>query len=225
MNNKNYFDRLISLYGTDKILKLQNSSIAVIGLGGVGSFCSTALARSAIGQLVLIDYDKIESSNINRQEFANTLTIGTAKVDVAEKYIRNINPDIKLKTFCIKVTEENIPYKLNKVNYIIDAIDDIPAKIILAKFAEQNNIPIISCMGTAKRKNPFKFQFCDIYKTTMCPLCKSFRKKAREAGIKKLEVLYSTEQAVVTYDNKLGSTSYIPPIAGMMLAGKVIENL
>lgn len=219
------FTRLISLYGEENFRKLQQAKIAVVGLGGVGSFCATALARSAIGSLILVDFDKIDKSNINRQEFANIKTVGQNKVDAAETFLKNINSQISLIKHCEKISAQNVNTIFQNVDYIIDAIDDVHAKIALAKFAEENNISIISCMGTAKRTDPFQFRFSDIYKTHTCPLCKSFRKKAKIAGIKHLKVLYSTQPAVKTSNKQLGSTSYIPPIAGMMLAGEVIQNI
>lgn len=219
------FSRLRSIYTDQQMEKLFNTHVLVAGLGGVGSFCATTLARSGVGKLTLIDFDIIEESNINRQEFATHKTIGQKKVDVAKQIIFDINPNINLETFDEKIIEHNVSKICQDTDFIIDVIDDVPAKIALVKFAQENSISILSCMGTALRKDPTKLKFADIYDTSVCPLCKSFRKRAKDAKIDKLEVLYSTELALKPLTDDLGSTSYVPPIAGMMLAWKAIDTI
>ena len=154
-----------------------------------------------------------------------TVHLHKQKVEVAMQFIKNINADIALKTYDCKIDENTIKDIDMNVDYVVDAIDDIPAKITLVKYAQENSIPIVSCMGTALRKDPSLLKFDDIYNTSVCPLCKEFRKQARTAGIENLEVLYSTEPALKSQNNKLGSSSYLPPIAGFLLAYKVIEKL
>lgn len=222
--NQKYL-RLNAIYSPSQMTKLQKAKVAVIGLGGVGSFCATALARSAIGHLVLVDFDKIEHSNINRQEFAFCSTVGKKKIDVANKVIKDINPEICLSLYEQKIDVNNTEKICENCDYIVDAIDDVPAKIALVKYAQENNIPIVSCMGTAMRTQPELLHFDCIENTSVCPLCKSFRKLARSEGIKNLKVLYSKEKVIKSSDECLGSTSFVPPSAGMMLAGHVINFL
>ena len=221
----NKYSRLKAIYSKEKLEDLSNSTVAVIGLGGVGSYCAAALVRGGIGNLILIDFDKIEESNINRQLFATEKTLGNKKVDVAEKILSEINSDVAISKYDEKVCNLNLEELIANVDYIVDAIDDVPDNISLAKFAEEKSIPIVSCMGTAMKKDASKLKFADIYETSVCPLCKSFRKVAKENKIKNLEVLFSTETPTKPLTKELGSTSYLPPIAGMMLAGKVIESI
>lgn len=224
-NEEKKYSRLGAIYNQDRLNQFKNSHVAVVGLGGVGSYCVSALTRSGIGALTIVDYDKIEASNINRQLFATEKTIGKIKTDVAENYLKEIHSSVSIQKVTEKVNQDNISKFLNNVDYIVDAVDDVPAKIEIAKFSQEHSIPLISCMGTAMRKDATALRFADIYETSVCPLCKSVRKLAKEEGIKKLEVLYSTEPAIKSLTGELGSTSYLPPIAGLMLAGKVIESI
>lgn len=223
--NEEKYSRLMAIYSEEQLVKLAKARVVVAGLGGVGGSCSVALVRGGIGHLVLVDFDVVEESNINRQEFATNDSLGLPKTQVALQRINSINSDVEISVFSEKINENNASKICESSNFIIDAIDDLQAKICLAKYAEDNNIPIVSCMGTALRKDPFKFQFADIYDTSVCPLCKNMRQLCRENEIKHLDVLYSTEPAIKSLTNNLGSTSYIPPIAGMMLAGHAIEYL
>lgn len=221
----NKYSRLKAIYAQEKLEKLSNSSVAVFGLGGVGSYCTSALVRGGIGNLILVDFDNIEESNINRQLFANEKTLNQKKVEVAEKILHEINSEVSIIKYDKKVCNLNLEKTIANVDYIVDAIDDVQDKILLAKFAKEKSIPIVSCMGTAMKKDATKLQFADIYETSVCPLCKSFRHLAKENNIDKLEVLFSTEKPCRSLTKDLGSTSYLPPIAGMMLAGKVIESI
>ncbi|MDO5426800.1 MAG: tRNA threonylcarbamoyladenosine dehydratase [Coriobacteriia bacterium] len=223
-SNDEKYSRLEAIYSEKQLKKFKNSHIAVIGLGGVGSFCASALARSGVGTLTIIDFDKIEASNINRQLFATESTIGELKTDAAQNYLREVNSALKIIAISEKINSTNLS-QIKSVDYIVDAIDDVPAKIEIAKFAQENSVRLISCMGTAMRKDATLLRFDDIYKTSVCPLCKNVRKLAKENEIEKLEVLYSTEPAIKSQNGELGSTSYLPPIAGLMLAGKVLESI
>lgn len=217
--------RLKAIYNEAQLKKFAKSHIAVVGLGGVGSYCVASLARSGVGKLTIIDFDKIEASNINRQLFATEKTINEYKTDAAKNYLLDINPQLKINTFTEKINTNNIKKLLSDVDYIIDAIDDVTAKIAIAKFSQENSTPLISCMGTAMRKDATQLRFADIYQTSVCPLCKRVRKLAKENDIKHLEVLYSTEPAIKSLNGELGSTSFLPPIAGLMIAGKVLETI
>ena len=223
-NSNEKYTRLQAIYDESKLEKLSHAKVAVIGLGGVGSYCVAALVRSGIENITIADFDNVEASNINRQLFANEKTIGMKKVDVAKTYLEDINSQAKINTIDTKIDASNVQ-NFEAMDFIVDAIDDVKAKIAIAKYCQENSIPIVSCMGTAMKKDATKLQFADIYETSVCPLCKSFRKEAKLAGINKLDVLYSTETALKSLTGDLGSTSYLPPIAGMMLAGKVIESI
>lgn len=225
MSEADKYSILIAIYGEEKLKRLKNSNVAVIGLGGVGSYCVAALTRSGIGTLTICDFDVIEESNINRQLFATEETISRKKTEVASDYLNKINSKAEIKAFAEKLDDTNASEILNNADYIVDAIDDVNAKITIAKYAEDKDIPIVSCMGTAMKTDPSKLKYADIYKTDTCPLCKNVRKLAKEAGIKKLEVLYSDEPSLKSQNGQMGSTSYLPPIAGLMLAGKVIDAI
>lgn len=219
------FIRLASIFTAEQMQKLADSHVAVIGLGGVGSYSATALARGGIGKLTICDFDTIEASNINRQEFAFESTLGMKKIDVCKKTLIDINPDIHIDKFDFRLDCNNVDEVCKNADYIIDAIDDVSAKIVLAKYAQDKQIPIVACMGTAMRIHPEMLEFADIYETSVCPLCKRVRKEAKNAGIKSLQVLYSKEPVIKSLDGSLGSTSFVPPIAGMKLAGFVFNTL
>lgn len=219
------FSRLQAIYNQQQMQALANSKVAVVGLGGVGSYCTISLARNCVGNLRIVDFDTVDVSNINRQLFASDSTVGMHKAEVAENMIRDINPDIQVEKIIELLNHENVDRLLSDVDYIVDAVDDVAAKIEIAKYAEDHDIHLVSCMGTALRSDPFKFQFADIYKTSVCPLCRKVRKLAKENRIRHIQVLYSREPSIKSLNGKLGSTSFIPPIAGFMLASKVIEDI
>ena len=225
VSSKEINKRTIALIGEDKFNALQKSHVVVFGLGGVGSYCATALARAGVGALTIIDFDLIDASNINRQEFAKVSTVGMPKVDIAEQILLDINPDLKLIKYQLKVDEGNVSEMLKQADCVIDCIDDVPAKVAISKYCEDHGINHVSCMGTALRLDASKFQFGDIFETSVCPLCKSVRKLARNAGIQKMNVLYSTEVPLKKTGEELGSCSFVPPVAGMMLAGYAIKHL
>ena len=188
----NQFSRTEMLIGKNAINKLANSKVAIFGIGGVGSYIAEALARCGVGNFILVDNDKVTITNINRQIIATTKTIGQYKVDLMKQRILDINPEAKVetyKTFYMPECEEKIMD--DSVNYVIDAIDTVTAKIFLIEEATRLNIPIISSMGTGNKLDPSKFEITDIYKTSVCPLAKVMRKELRQRNIKKLNVLYS----------------------------------
>jgi tRNA A37 threonylcarbamoyladenosine dehydratase len=226
------FSRLTPIIGKKGLNMLKTKTVMVVGIGGVGSACAEALARGGVGKLILIDDDVIKVSNINRQIFALHSTIGIKKVYAAEKRLKDIRPDMCIDILPIFVSSETIEIiRQKKCDLIIDAIDDTDAKVILTKLAQEENIPMYACMGTGNKTDPSMFCFSDIYSTNTCPLCRTMRQKYRKAGIEHLTVLYSPEERKGTLaiddDNKKvpGSTSYIPPIAGLMLAGRALLQL
>lgn len=228
------FSRTELLIGKEGIEKLVNSKVAIFGIGGVGSFVAEALARAGIGNIVLIDNDVISQSNLNRQIHALTNTIGKYKVEVMKERIMQINENAKVeisKEFFMPNSDEKIID--NTINYIVDAIDTVTAKIELVIRAEKLNIPIISSMGTGNKLDPTKFEITDINKTAVCPLAKVMRKELRSRGIKKLKVVYSKEepikpkQAQEQNEKKRvpGSISFVPSVAGLIIASEVVKDL
>ena len=206
-------------------------------MGGVGSHCIEALARSGVGKLILVDNDVVSMTNINRQSIAYHSTIGKYKTEIMRDRIKDICPEIEVVTYETFVLPENIDTLFTeKVDYIIDAIDTVTAKLALVEMAKEKNIPIISSMGTGNKLHPERFEVTDIYKTSVCPLCKVMRKELKARGIRRLKVLYSKEQPVDTsgkvIEEKMGkrrslpgSISFVPPVAGLIIAGEVVREL
>lgn len=231
------YSRTELLLGKDGLEKLRSASVMVFGVGGVGSHCIEALARSGVGKLILIDNDTVSLTNINRQSIAYHSTVGKYKTKVMEERIRDICPEIQVVTYELFVLPDNLETLFTeKVDYIIDAIDTVTAKLALVEVAKEKNIPIICSMGTGNKLHPEMFEITDISKTSVCPLCKVMRKELKARGIKKLKVLYSKEIPVdiidrVTEEEKgnrrsiPGSVSFVPPVAGLIIAGEVIREL
>lgn len=238
------FSRTELLLGTENIQKLAQSKVAIFGIGGVGSYVAEGLARCGIGEFLLIDSDDISLTNINRQIHALEHTIEQKKTIAMKERILAINPKAKVRTIEKLYTPESKFFPWNEhFDYIIDAVDDIKAKINLIINADKYNLPIISSMGTANKLDPQKFVITDISKTHTCPLARILRKALKQQGIKHLKVLYSTEQPFTNYTinfkensneenspasirkQPLGSISFVPPIAGLMIAGEVIKDI
>lgn len=234
------FIRSELLLGYDNIEKLKQSKVAIFGIGGVGSYVTEILARSAVGSFVLVDDDVIVDSNINRQIIALNSTLGKSKVDVAKNRILDINKDAKVTTYRMFYTKNNIiSDMLGDCDYIIDAIDTVSSKIELICESKENNRPIISCMGTGNKLNPLSLKIADIYETKMCPLCRVMRKELRSRGIKNLKVVYSEEPPIRPLDNEkaqndtslhkkrktVGSVSFVPSVAGIIIGSKVVKDL
>ena len=191
------FSRTEMLIGREGLEKLRNSKVAIFGIGGVGSFVTEGLVRSGVRKFVLVDYDTICESNINRQIHANYKTIGEYKVDVMKDRILEINPNVNVEIYKEFYSPSVEKQMLDtSISYIVDAIDNVTAKIELIINAGKLGIPIISCMGTGNKLDPTRFEVADIYKTEMCPLAKVMRKKLREKGVKKLKVVYSKEEPI-----------------------------
>lgn len=225
------FCRTKILIGDEGLEKLKNAKVAVFGVGGVGSFVVEALARAGVGSFVLIDKDQVSLSNINRQLIATHETIGKLKVDVAKERILSINPEAKVETFAEFFMPGNTNILNNSITYIVDAIDTVTAKIELVMQAQKLGVPIISSMGTGNKLNPCLFEITDIYKTQICPLAKVMRKELKQRGVKHLKVLYSKEEpkksGIIGENGKAipGSISFVPSVAGLIIAGEVIKDL
>ena len=226
--NKNWLNRREALIGKESLEKLQNSNIVVFGLGGVGSYVVEGLVRAGIQNICIIDKDIVDITNINRQLIADTETVGKAKVDVQEERILKINPlakVTKLKEFINKDNIEEIMSKATHIDYVVDAIDTVSSKLEIIKYCNKNNIKIISCMGTGNKLDASKFEITDIYKTSVCPLAKVIRKELKKLNIPKLTVLYSKEEPRKTNISTPASISFVPSVAGLLIAGKVVQDL
>ena len=221
----NQFSRTEALIGIQAQEKLKKSKIAVFGLGGVGGHATEALARAGIGHIVLVDYDTYDITNINRQIGALHSTIGKYKVDVIKERILDINPSIIVETY--KSTEDETKIIDSTFTYVIDAIDTMKNKIKLIEKCNNLNVPIISIAGTGNKLDATKFEVEDIYKTSVCPVCKILRKELKSKNINKLKVVYSKEmpKKSLIEDQVLGSISYVPSVAGLIAVGEVVKYI
>lgn len=220
------FSRTERLIGEDALRKLQNSNIIIFGLGGVGSYTAEALARSGIGKMTVVDKDTVDITNINRQLYALRSTVGKPKAEVARERILDINPECEITAIQKMYLPENSEnFVLSQYDYIVDAIDNVTAKIDLAIKAEQLGIPIISSMGTGNKLDPTAFKVSDIYETSVCPLCRVMRTQLKKCGVKKLKVVYSEEMPKTDGERTPASISFVPPAAGLIIAGEVIKNI
>lgn len=224
---KEQFSRTAAMLGEEAVEKLRNGTVAVFGVGGVGGFCVEALARAGVGKLVLYDGDTVAESNLNRQIIATHSTIGRIKVDVMKERIADICPDTVVEAHqCFFLPEKSDEIPFDEFDYIVDAIDTVTAKIELAVQAQQYAIPIIACMGAGNKLDPTRFEVADIYETSVCPLAKVMRKELKKRGIRKCKVVYSREPAIHTELGRTpGSVSFVPSVAGLVLAGEVIKDL
>ena len=220
------FSRTELLIGKDGVEKLKKSEVAIFGLGGVGSYVVEALARSGVGNFILVDNDIISETNINRQIIATYKTIGKPKIQIEKERILEINPNAKVEIFKEFFMPESPDFFDENVSYIVDAIDTITAKIELVVRAKKMNKPIISCMGTGNKLDPTKFEVTDIYKTSVCPLAKVMRKELKNRKIDNLKVLYSKEEPIKLNNKQVpGSISFVPSVAGLIIAGEVIKDI
>lgn len=230
----NQFSRTENLIGKENVEKLNKSKVAIFGIGGVGSFVTEGLARAGIQKFVLIDNDEISLTNLNRQIIATHKTIGLPKVEVAKQRILEINPSAEVKIYKEFFMPNSKGIIDKTINYIVDCVDTVTAKIELVERANSLNVPIISCMGTGNKLDPTRFEVTDIYKTSVCPLAKVMRKELKARGIKKLKVVYSKEEPIKPMkqeenDTKKrevpGSVSFVPSVAGLIIAGEVIKDI
>ncbi|MDF2567835.1 MAG: Dinucleotide-utilizing enzyme involved in molybdopterin and thiamine biosynthesis family 1 [Oscillospiraceae bacterium] len=246
----NQFSRTQLLLGKEAMTILEDATVAVFGIGGVGSYTVEALARSGIGHFVLFDDDKVCLTNINRQLIATRKTVGKHKVEVMKERILEINPDAKITAHqCFYTADNADEFDLTEYSYIVDAIDTVSSKLALIERAKKLDVPIISCMGAGNKLDPTQFEVTDIYKTSVCPLARVMRNELKKRRIKKLKVVYSKEisrKPIEDDDNSCknhcicppgtqrkctvrrqvpGSIAFVPSVAGLILAGEVIKDL
>lgn len=246
----NQFSRTELLLGNEAMEKLKNARVAVFGIGGVGGYIAEALVRSGIGEIDLIDDDKVCLTNINRQIFATRSTVGKYKVDVAAERLTDINPEVKIhthKTFYMPDTAGQFDF--SQYDYVADAIDTVTGKIELVMNADKTNTPIISSMGAGNKLDPSAFEVADIYKTSVCPLARVMRYELKKRGIKHLKVVYSKEKALTPIDDGAsgcknncicppgtarkctqrrqvpGSTAFVPSVVGLIMAGEIAKDI
>lgn len=219
------FSRTELLIGKENVKKLQNSKVAIFGIGGVGGYVLEALSRAGIGNFILVDKDVVDITNINRQIIATSSSIGKPKVEIAKKRVLDINPNAKVEIYQEFFMPDSKDFFDNTVDYIVDAVDTVTAKIELIVRAKKLNVPIISSMGTGNKLDPTKFEVTDIYKTTICPLAKIMRKELKKRGIESLKVLYSKEEPIKQTNSVTASISFVPSVAGLIIAGEVIKDL
>ena len=238
------FIRTAWLLGPEGMARLRGSTIAVFGIGGVGSYTVEALARSGVGHLVLVDYDRVDITNINRQLHATVDTLGRFKVDVMRERVLSINPQAEVATHaaCFQPGDPD-GLLVPGLDYVVDAIDSLSAKIGLITRAKALDLPIISCMGAGNKLDPTRFEVADIYDTSVCPLSKLVRRQLRQQNIQALKVVYSREQPLRPMGDALtggaeadgpgksakrnspGSVSFVPSVAGLIIAAEVIKDL
>ncbi len=246
----NQFSRTQLLLGKENMEKLHQAKVAVFGIGGVGGYAVEAMARSGVGSFVLVDDDKVCLTNLNRQIIATRKTVGKYKADVMAERILEINPKAEVEVRkCFYLPENAHEFDFSQYSYVIDAVDTVTAKIEIIMQAKKCGVPVISCMGAGNKLDPTKFQVADIYKTHMCPLAKVMRRELKKRRVKKLKVVYSTEQPIRPLEDMSiscrthcicppgtarkctqrrdipGSVAFVPSVAGLILAGEVIKDL
>lgn len=233
------FSRTELLLGKGNMEKLQNSRVAVFGVGGVGGYVVEALTRSGIGAIDLIDNDTVSQSNLNRQIIATYDTIGKYKTEVMRDRIRSINPECRVEVHnCFYLPETQLQFDFSKYDYVVDAIDTVTGKIALVMQAKEANTSIISSMGAGNKLNPAEFEVADIYQTAVCPLARVMRQELKKRGVKKLKVVYSkekpiqpmreaqtTEETETTGKPVPGSVAFVPSVAGLIIASEVVKDL
>lgn len=232
------FIRTKMLLGKEAVEKLNKSHVAIFGIGGVGGYALEALVRAGVGEIDIVDSDDVSVSNINRQILATTKTVGQLKVDVAEIRAKEINPDVQINKFPLFYLPETAHlFDFSKYDYVIDAIDTVSGKMELVKRANEVGTPIICSMGTGNKLDPTAFEVTDIYKTSVCPLAKVIRGLCKKEGIKHLKVVYSKEIPITPHEiegaehkgtagrTSPASCSFVPPVAGFILAGEVVKDI
>ena len=234
------FSREELLFGSTAMERLKEAAVAVFGLGGVGSYTAEALARGDVGRLALVDGDEVALTNINRQLLATHRTVGRRKVDVMADRIAEINPAARVeRRDCFLLEDTAGLFDFSTFSYVVDAVDTVAAKLLLAERCQAAGVPLISCMGTGNKIDPCAFEVADIYQTSGCPLARVMRRELRRRGIASLKVVYSKEAPRPFCGEVLdgaekkgtagrmapGSCSFVPPVAGMIMAGEVIKDI
>ena len=222
----NSFARLEALVGEDKVEKLKNSSVMIVGIGGVGGYVCESLARSAVGTIILVDFDTVDITNLNRQIIATTKTIGRKKVDIMKERINEINPLCHVITYDLFLDADNLhTINISKIDFIIDCCDSVPTKKLLLKEAVENNINYIPSMGTANKMDPSKLEITELSKTINDPLARIMRKYVKDMKIKKKIIVLSSKELPKKNGNILGSNSFVPSSAGLLISSYVVKEL
>ena len=246
----NAFSRTELTFGHEAMEKLEASRVAVFGIGGVGGYTVEALARSGVGALDLIDDDRVCLTNINRQIYATRKTVGHYKVDVMEARMKDINPNVDIRTHkCFFLPENADEFPFSEYDYVVDAVDTVSAKLSLAVKAQEAGVPIISSMGAGNKLDATAFRVADIYKTSMDPLARVMRRELKKRGVKKLKVVYSQEQPIRPIEDMSiscrthcicppgakhkcterrdipGSTAFVPSVVGLIIAGEIVRDI
>ena len=246
----NQFSRTQLLLGKEAMEKLQRSRVAVFGIGGVGGYVCEALVRSGVGAFDLIDDDKVCLTNLNRQIIATRKTVGKYKADVMKERMQEINPDVEVNVHrCFFLPENAEDFPFEKYDYVVDAVDTVTAKLEIVMQAKKKRVPVISCMGAGNKLDASAFRVADIYKTKMCPLAKVLRRDLKKRGVKELKVVYSEEKPTRPLEDMSiscrshcicppgakhkcterrdipGSVAFVPPVAGLIIAGEVVKDL
>lgn len=228
---KTLYDRTRMLIGAERLERLKSKSVIVFGAGGVGGFAIEGLARTGIGTIGIVDFDRIDITNINRQIIALQTTVGRLKTEVMAERIAAINPDITVNCYPLRLTAGNVAaFSLDQYDYIVDAIDDVAAKLLLIETSAERKIPILCCMGTGNKLDPQRLQIAPIEKTHTCPLAKRIRKELRVRGISRINVVFSDEEPDRQEFPEDGSRapasiSFVPASAGMLMASKTARDL
>lgn len=246
----NQFSRTQLLLGKEAMEKLQRSRVAVFGIGGVGGYVCEALVRSGVGAFDLIYDDKVCLTNLNRQIIATRKTVGKYKADVMKERMQEINPDVEVNVHrCFFLPENAEDFPFEKYDYVVDAVDTVTAKLEIVMQAKKKRVPVISCMGAGNKLDASAFRVADIYKTKMCPLAKVMRRELKKRGVKELKVVYSEEKPTRPLEDMSiscrshcicppgakhkcterrdipGSVAFVPPVAGLIIAGEVVKDL
>ena len=222
---KEQFSRTAQLLGNENVEKLFDKHVIVFGVGGVGGYVVEALVRSGVGNISIVDNDVVNESNINRQIIAFHSTIGMQKVEVLKNRILDINPDCQVfvhNQFFLPENSNDFDFSI--YDYVVDAVDTVTAKIEIIKKAKEANVPVISSMGTGNKLNPVGFKVSDISKTKVCPLARVMRNELKKRGISKVKCVYSEENPVIQTKTQ-ASVAFVPPVAGLLIASEVIEDL
>ena len=232
---QNQFSRTQMLLGKEALEKLNNSRVIIFGIGGVGGYTAEALCRSGVGNIDIVDNDKVALTNLNRQIIALNSTIGKYKVDVMQERLKDINTNLNINTFKTFYTQDSRnDFDFSKYDYVIDAIDTVTGKLTLIEECNKTNTPIISSMGTGNKINPEMLEIADIYKTSVCPLARAIRQELKKRNIPKLKVVYSKEQPIKPKEESTEETikhsipasiSFVPSVAGLIIAGEVVKDL
>ena len=222
------FSRMLPLIGEEGLQKLNSAKVVVFGVGGVGGYVVEALVRAGVGRIGLVDGDRVSISNLNRQIIALHSTIGLLKAEVAKARAKDINPHIVVDVYPA-FYKEGDDFDFAAYDYVVDAIDDVPAKVALIVAAKGAGVPVISCMGTGNKWDCTAFEVADIKKTSVCPLARVMRRKLKDKGVDEVKVVYSKEKPKkgLTDGEKVvpASLPFVPPVAGLLLASEAVKDL